>query len=107
MSSKVVNGVLWSQTANPAFPSVSVSLNSACQDPLCYGDWTYGEWTMYLQRRTGGTWQTIGSRTGYVSSSSPSHRTFTNVKKEGPMRVFTIISESAYHSRVELIDHVN
>ena len=71
MASKVVNGVLWTQTVNAAFPNVHVSLNSACQDPLCYGDWTYGEWSMVLQRRTGGTWRNIGSRTGYVSSSSP------------------------------------
>lgn len=107
MASKVVNGVLWTQTVNAAFPNVHVSLNSACQDPLCYGDWTYGEWSMVLQRRTGGTWRNIGSRTGYVSSSSPSHITFTNVRKEGPMRVYTIISSSAYHRSVTLIDHIN
>ncbi|MFD2133755.1 hypothetical protein ACFSKI_21300 [Pseudogracilibacillus auburnensis] len=106
MSTKIVNGVRFTQTTNPAFPSVHVSLNSSCHDPLCYGDWTYATWTMYLQRRVNGTWTTIGTRTGYVSSSSPSHRTFTNVRKQGPMRVMTMINSSAYHDSAQLIDHV-
>lgn len=109
MSSKVVNGVRWTQSARPSFPNVNVSINSACSgtDQGCYSQWTYGEWTMILQRRTGGTWRNIGSRTGYVRDNSPSNRTFTNVRKDGPMRVYTIISSSAYHGSVTLIDHIN
>lgn len=45
-------------------------------------------WTMKLQRKTKGKWKTIGTRTGYVMKGSPSHRTFTNVKKnKSKMRV--------------------
>ena len=47
-------------------------------------------WKMELQRYTSGSWTTIGTRTGYVSSSSPSDRTFTNVLRNGSsMRVKT------------------
>lgn len=112
MTSKVVSGVLWSQSVNPAFPNVNVSLNSSCQHTLCYGDWTYGEWTMELQRRVDSTippyyrWETIGSRTGYVSDDSPSHRTFTNVRKEGSIRVHTLIKKSAYHRSIILTSTV-
>jgi hypothetical protein len=112
MASQVVDGVLWTQTANPAFPNVNVSLTSACQAPLCYGDWTYGEWTMHLQRYANpgagqpGEWVTIGTRDGYVSSSSPSNRTFTNVASTGAIRVRTVIRSSAYHGSITLISSV-
>jgi len=46
------------------------------------------DWTMELQRYEGGTWKTIGTRTGYVAYQDDSHRTFTNIaKKNAPMRV--------------------
>ncbi|MFJ7681215.1 hypothetical protein [Peribacillus butanolivorans] len=45
-------------------------------------------WSMSLQRYENGAWGTIGSRTGFVSTDSPSERTFTNVgKKDKSMRV--------------------
>jgi len=50
MSSQVIDGVLWTQTVNLAFPNVNVSLSSSSRNQLCYNDWTYGEWTMQLQR---------------------------------------------------------
>ena len=103
MTSKVVDGVLWTQTASPDFPNINVSLTSACRDQLCYGDWTYGEWTMYLERKEApGSWVVIGKRTGYVSMTSPSHRTFTNVVNKSSIRVRTIIDPSAYHGVVSL-----
>lgn len=37
-------------------------------------------WRMQLQRYENGRWVTIGTRTGYISLSSPSSRTFTNVR---------------------------
>lgn len=47
------------------------------------------DWTMYLERYYSGSgWRTVGTRTGYVSDTSPSHRTFTNVGGHGSqMRV--------------------
>lgn len=40
----------------------------------------YYDWVMELQRKdSSGKWQTIGSRSGYITESSPSHRTFTNI----------------------------
>src|SRR5699024_2153660 len=108
MASKVVDGVRWTQTARGNFPNVNVSVNSACAAQGCWSRyWTYGEWTMMLQRRGANGWNTIGTRTGYVSEDSPSHRTFTNVKKQGAIRVVTMIKESAYHRAITLIDHVD
>lgn len=109
MASRVVDGVLWTQSVNPDLPDVHVSLTSACQAPLCYNDWTYGEWVMELQRFMSpgagqpGAWGTIGVRDGYVSSNSPSNRTFTNVANTGDMRVRTVIRSSAYHGSITLI----
>lgn len=47
-------------------------------------------WTMYLQRQVGERWTTIGTRTGYVSTTSPSFRTFTNIRtgQRDYMRLF-------------------
>lgn len=46
-------------------------------------------WKMHLQRYENGSWNTIGTRTGYVNSSSPSYRTFTNVSiKNAKMKVY-------------------
>lgn len=48
-------------------------------------------WDMYLQRyhSYSNAWQTIGTRTGYVSFDSPSNRTFTNIlKKNAQLRVY-------------------
>lgn len=39
------------------------------------------DWDMYLFRKVGGNWVLGGTRSGYVSKDSPSHRTFTDVKK--------------------------
>lgn len=52
-------------------------------------------WTMLLQRYNNDTWDwyTIGSRTGYVAENSPSHRTFTNIRKDvdQPLRLVVIM----------------
>lgn len=47
------------------------------------------DWTMQLQRQNSKKlWDTIGTRTGYLTGNSPSHRTFTNVKKTSyPLRL--------------------
>lgn len=48
------------------------------------------DWKMELQRYTSSKtgWQTIGTKTGWVSETSSSRRTFTNVaKRESLMRV--------------------
>jgi len=45
-------------------------------------------WKMELQRATKDAWITVGTRYGWVSHLSPSHRTFTNVLRPGEhMRV--------------------
>ncbi|WP_066190339.1 hypothetical protein [Gracilibacillus timonensis] len=111
MPSKVVSDILWTLSTNASFPNVDVSLTSLCQHQICYTDWTYGEWTMYLQRSVdGGTsapaYQTIGTRTGYVSQDSPSNRTFTNVRNQGIMRVVVQIAGSAYHGPVHFIEYI-
>lgn len=38
---------------------------------------------MYLQRAEGERFNTIGTRTGYVTPNSPAFRTFTNVRQGG------------------------
>ncbi|AFS77124.1 hypothetical protein Curi_c00420 [Gottschalkia acidurici 9a] len=39
------------------------------------------DWIMYLDRKqSDGSWLQAGSRTGWISSSSPSDRVFTNVR---------------------------
>ena len=40
-------------------------------------------WTMSLQRKVNAVWRTVDSRTGYVTPTSPSHRTFTNIGQPG------------------------
>lgn len=48
------------------------------------------DWTMYLQRYNplNQNWETIGTRTGYLTKFSPSDRTFTGIKRTGhPLRV--------------------
>ena len=49
------------------------------------GGWYKADWEMRLQEKvthSDGTysWNTVGSRTGWVNDESPSHRTFTNVR---------------------------
>lgn len=66
--------------------TVTVSLN------MLSGQYYVAEdlvaWKMELQRYTGGKWKTIASRTGQTTNSSPTSRTFTNIKKQNkPMRV--------------------
>lgn len=63
---------------DPQGSSVRVDLTV---DPSSYR--TY-DWVMYLQRyytHPGAHWATIGTRTGFVSRSSPSPRTFTNIRQ--------------------------
>lgn len=56
-------------------------------------------WTMYLQRNNGGTWTTIGTRTGYVARNSPSPRTFTNVARPGrQIRAYVRFNDADLHS---------
>lgn len=46
-------------------------------------NWLRFDWTMELQRyysHPGEGWQTIGTRSGYVTLDSPSPRTFTNIR---------------------------
>lgn len=52
------------------------------------GSLIWYNWKMSLQRYTNGRWSTIGTRYGYVSPDSPSHRSFTNVAaKNAQLRV--------------------
>lgn len=81
----------------PSGSSVSVDLTSSS---YCTGTNKSGDkkiyWDMLLQRYNSSTkaWNTIGSRTGYVSKSSPSHRTFTNIKKQNAaLRIWVRIKE--------------
>lgn len=53
------------------------------RDYVGIGDPSTVYWRMRLQRREGERWNTVGSRTGYLSPSSPSFRTFTNVASPG------------------------
>jgi hypothetical protein len=43
------------------------------------GGGSYFDWTMYLQQYYRGAWRTIASRSGYITETSPSSRTFTNI----------------------------
>ncbi|WLR41730.1 cell wall-binding repeat-containing protein [Bacillus carboniphilus] len=46
-------------------------------------------WEMSLQRKVNGSWTTISTRTGYVSKSSPSNETFTNVERSNsPLKIY-------------------
>ncbi|WP_350300609.1 hypothetical protein [Peribacillus frigoritolerans] len=64
------------------------------------GNMTYGKnyWKMDLQRNVNGSYQTIGTRTGYIDWFSPSSRTFTNVsKKNAKTRIkVTFYDDSSY-----------
>lgn len=66
--------------------NVKASIQQDAYMTPCTHDYCQLDWTMRLQRLVWNhdgskRWKTIGTRTGYVSSQSPSHRTFTNVKK--------------------------
>lgn len=56
-------------------------------------------WIMDLQRRNSdGSWSTVGSRSGYVTSSSPSYRTFTNVSIKGAtMKIYVKWYQDPYY----------
>lgn len=43
------------------------------------GGGSYFDWTMYLQQYYRGAWRTIATRSGYITETSPSSRTFTNI----------------------------
>lgn len=62
--------------------SVHVSYN--IDEP---SDWALFNWKMYLQVYSGGSWKTIGTRTGYVTHNSPSNRSFSVGYKGYRMRV--------------------
>lgn len=87
----------WSQFASKNFPNIPVTIQAYCVGH-CTSFSTHKNWKMYLERHNGSYWDVIGSRTGYVSSSSPSHRTFTNVRRSGLMRVRTILLEKSDNS---------
>lgn len=61
-----------SQDSSNVNVTLAVRLTNPDGSPKIY-------WSMFLQRYTNGVWVTIGTRTGYVSTSSKSDRTFTNV----------------------------
>lgn len=66
-------------------------------------------WDMYLQRSNGNppatrVWNTVGSRSGYISADSPSHRTFTNVGQPGSlMRVMVKFRQGGSTHYMEFI----
>lgn len=66
-------------------------------------------WTMKLQRYSGGSWRTIGTRTGYTSENSPSNRTFTNVIRNGrdPLRVILTDFRTSYWSNNSVVASPN
>ncbi|MBD1221515.1 hypothetical protein [Virgibacillus halodenitrificans] len=78
------NGLLCtSDTTNDV--KVSITVDTGCALGGCCA---HSNWKMRLQRYENDRWNTIGTRTGYVCSDDPSHRTFTNVlRKNAPMRV--------------------
>lgn len=64
-------------------------------------------WKMQLQRYRASdkTWYTVGERTGWVSPSSPSNRTFTNIaKKNTALRVRVTLWWAQDNSYVGWID---
>lgn len=69
---------------------------------------TQADWVMKLYRRqSNGTVLLAGTRTGYVSADSPSHRIFTNVKR-GELElslVFTNLEDNRYNSYLTGIWH--
>jgi len=68
-----------------------------------YGEWNF-YWKMELQRYvTLSTWNTIDTRYGYVSETSPSNRTFSNIGKyNDPMRlVIHYYNDSGYNEYLE------
>ncbi|MFC7747492.1 hypothetical protein [Lentibacillus kimchii] len=58
---------------------------------------------MQLQRKQStGIYETIGTREGYVSVTSPSYRTFTNVKSgSDDMRIYLLYYEDDIDNIVE------
>mgnify|MGYP001178157937 CR=1 FL=1 len=56
------------------------------------------DWQMQLQRQQSNkTWSTIGTRTGYLTFDSPSHRTFTSVKGTSyPLRLVVRFTDHDY-----------
>ncbi|PJN91557.1 hypothetical protein [Bacillus sp. mrc49] len=62
---------------------------------------TYGKtyWKMDLQRNVNGSYQTIGTRNGYIDWGSNSSRTFTNVlKKNAKTRIKVTYYFNSSHS---------
>jgi len=81
---------------------IPVSLNNARYCPNyewdCSGA-TKIDWWMKLQRWSSDTgWVTIGTRSGYISGTSPSNRTFTDViRGRSLMRVVLVFSAASTH----------
>lgn len=88
------SGCNYHKLTGGAFPDVNLSIcvsedssNVNCSltisPPVAGVDFRY-DWKMELQRLGYNEgWNTIGTRTGYVSNTSPSNRTFTNVGRTG------------------------
>lgn len=70
--------VTTTQSASDDGGRVYVSIESETHSDTSPGDLRF-DWKMYLERYSGGKWNQIGYRTGYVSEKSPSHREFTNI----------------------------
>lgn len=109
MSSRSSSGAKWTQFVTNKLTidgSIDVSIEAnVIGNPPGGHDVTYISWTMRLQRLVGATWTDIGVRTGYCDLGSPSHRTFTNVKNTGGMRIKTECA-NAYIGEFLLIDTI-
>jgi hypothetical protein len=81
---------------NPVGTNVHVSMEVGR-----VGTWEfYDTWTMELQRRAHGDfhWYTVGQpRTGYLSTSSPSHRTFNAVATLGTQMSVLVYFDDIQH----------
>lgn len=63
-------------------------------------------WKMYLRRAgSGEVWNVVGTRSGYVSSSSRSDRTFTNVGGYGSAMdvLVDFYSDSSYNYKIDSV----
>lgn len=58
-------------------------------------------WTMYLERADskGLNWKVIGTRTGYVHTTSPSNREFTNIGYHNTLVRVRVVYKSPYDGR--------
>lgn len=73
--------------ANPSGSRVAVSINKEREKYPVSAYQNRNTWKMTLQRYENGRWNNVATRTGYVSSESPSNRTFTAIAQRGTMKV--------------------